>query len=167
MKRLDGVGNNTTLLMSIETFINLFVFFRSFSISWQVINDPQTLHQFGVYHTNLQRSAPPNNITDRGICAFGQARSNPQANVVWIRAEARSPDTLLERLVVRGYRSITDTALLHLVDCSPNLVYLDVSGTSVTSQGVRNFSAVKPNCLVVTSLKDEPVADVVREEHRE
>lgn len=109
------------------------------------------LNQFGVFQTN-QRFAPPNNITDRGICSFGQARSNLQANVVWIRAEARSPDTLIEHLEVRGYRGVTDTTLLHLAECSPNLRLLDVRGTSVTATGVRNFSSIKPNCRVVSDV---------------
>lgn len=114
------------------------------------------VQQFGVFNSSFhERYAPPNSITDRGICSFGQARNNPQANVVWIRAEVRSPDTLLERLEVRGYRGVTDTALLHLVECSPNLIHLDVTGTSVTAQGVRNFSALKPNCVVVSNAKDE------------
>lgn len=127
-----------------------------FSISWQVVNDPQMMNQFGIFNSSLQqRFAPVNNITDRGICSFGQARNNPQANVVWIRAEARNPDTLLERLEVRGYRGVTDTALLHLAECSPNLIHLDVTGTSVTAQGVRNFSALKPNCRVVSNVREE------------
>lgn len=114
------------------------------------------MDQFGVFHTNqYHRFAPPNNITDRGICSFGQARSNLQANLVWIRAEQRNPDTLLERLEVRGYRGVTDTTLLHLAECSPNLRHLDVTGTSVTAQGVRDFAAIKPNCVLVSAVEED------------
>lgn len=154
-KPLVVVGN-THIYIYNEDDANYYIILL-FSISWQVVNDPHVLNQFGVFNTSLQqqRYAPPNNITDRGICSFGQARTNPLANVVWIRAEARNPDTTLERLEVRGYRGVTDTALLHLVECSPNLRYLDVTGTSVTAQGVRDFSALKPNCVVVSNAKDE------------
>lgn len=93
-----------------------------------------------------------NLLSDRGICGFGHSRSNVQEGIIWIRAEARPADTLIERLVVRNYRTITDVTLRHLASCAPNLQYLDVTGTSVTTHGIRQFKAAKPNCIVVSHL---------------
>ena len=90
-------------------------------------------------------------VSDRGICSFGLPRNNVQDGVVWIRAEARAPDTLIEKLVVRHYRLITDVSLRHLVGCSPRLKLLDVTGTSVTAEGVRIFKREKPNCTVLSN----------------
>lgn len=55
---------------------------------------------------------------------------------------------------MRGYRGITDTSLLHLAECSPNLQLLDVTGTSVTPQGVRKFEEIKPNCRVIANVTE-------------
>jgi hypothetical protein len=60
-------------------------------------------------------------ISDRGICSFGMSRNNIQQGVIWIRAEHRQPDTLLERIVVRHYILVTDISLRHLSTCSPKL----------------------------------------------
>lgn len=88
-------------------------------------------------------------ISDRGLCSFGNPRNNVQEGIVWIRAEMRPADTLLERITVRYYRSITDVSLRHLASCAPNLRYLDVTGTSVTANGVAQFIAAKPQCEVI------------------
>lgn len=90
-------------------------------------------------------------ISDRGLCSFGMPRNNVQEGIVWIRAEQRPADTLLERITVRNYRAITDVTLRHLASCAPNLRYLDVTGTSVTASGISQFSAAKPNCEVIWS----------------
>lgn len=86
-------------------------------------------------------------ISDRGICSYGVS---PLPNWVWIRAEARNPNNSLERLVVRNYKRVTDNSLRHLGACSPNLVFLDVCGTSVTMDGVEQFKLIKPNCVVLS-----------------
>lgn len=95
-------------------------------------------------------SPPISLISDRGICSFGLARNNVQNGLIWIRAEYRSPDTLLEKITVKNYRLVTDTALKHLVSCSPNLNMLDVTGTSVTREGVMVFKSKKTNCVVLS-----------------
>lgn len=98
---------------------------------------------------------PTNNvnssISDRGLCSFGIPQRNVQEGVVWIRAEARPADTLLERITIRNYRSVTNVTLRHLADCAPNLQYLDVTGTSVTKEGVEIFLQSKPDCRVVSN----------------
>lgn len=89
-------------------------------------------------------------VSDRGICGFGLARNNVQEGIVWIRSELRPLDTLIERLTLRHYRSISDITLRHLAASAPNLRYLDVTGTSITQNGLRKFKASKPNCVVIS-----------------
>lgn len=79
-------------------------------------------------------------------------RRNVQDGIVWIRAEMRPVDTLLERITVRNYRSVTDITLRHLVQCAPNLQYLDVTGTSITIRGIQAFLKCKPDVQVVSDL---------------
>lgn len=79
----------------------------------------------------------------------GVPRRDVQDGIVWIRAEARPADTLLERITVRNYHTITDITLRHLAECAPNLRALDVSGTNVTAEGVRIFRQNMPLCEVI------------------
>lgn len=95
-----------------------------------------------------------NYITDRGMCSFGMPRRNVQEGIIWIRAELRPPDTLLERITVRNYIDVTDVTLRHLALCAPNLRYLDVTGTSVTKKGIATFLKDKPDCQVISELID-------------
>lgn len=89
-------------------------------------------------------------ISDRGIRSFGTPRQNLNEGIIYIRAEARPPHTLIERLALRHYSSITDVTLRHLAECAPNLQYLDVTGTSVTETGVTEFMNAKPDCVVLS-----------------
>lgn len=91
-------------------------------------------------------------ISDRGICSFGTPRENVNEGIIWIRADAlaRPADTFIERLTIRHYSSITDVTLRHLSLCAPNLQYLDVTGTSVTEAGIKEFINSKPNCVVIS-----------------
>lgn len=95
-----------------------------------------------------------NYITDRGMCSFGMPRRNVQEGIIWIRAELRPPDTLLERITVRNYLDVTDVTLRHLALCAPNLRYLDVTGTSVTLKGIKTFLFEKPDCQIISELLD-------------
>lgn len=88
-------------------------------------------------------------ISDRGICGFGSPRHPVQPGIVWIRADNRQNDHYLAKLVVRHYKRVTDTSLRHLALCSPNLVYLDLTGTSVTKEGIEKFKREIPGCLVI------------------
>ncbi|KAH8406507.1 hypothetical protein KR215_003511, partial [Drosophila sulfurigaster] len=92
-----------------------------------------------------------NYISDRAVYSFGRAENPVQPDVVWIRNSNRSPNTRLERISLRNYTHITNYTLEHLVQCSPNLVYIDVSGTGVTLLGVRMFKRQKPNCEVIAT----------------
>ncbi|EDW80896.1 uncharacterized protein Dwil_GK11314 [Drosophila willistoni] len=90
-------------------------------------------------------------VSDRAIYSFGRAPRPVQPDVVWIRHINRSPDNRLERISLRNYKNITNNSLDHLVQCSPNLVFIDVSGTSIDLAGLRMFKKVKPQCEVVAT----------------
>ncbi|XP_030246989.1 uncharacterized protein LOC108649502 [Drosophila navojoa] len=97
-------------------------------------------------------------VSDRAMYSFGRAYP-VQSDVVWIRNSNRSSNNRLERIELRNYPHITNYTLEHLVQCSPNLVYIDVSGTSVTSLGLRKFKKLKPECEVVAthlSMDEQP-----------
>ncbi|XP_017083294.2 uncharacterized protein LOC108116087 [Drosophila eugracilis] len=100
-------------------------------------------------------TSPQYFVSDRAMYSFGQASRPVQPDVVWIRNVNRSPDNRLERLSLRNYHLITNHTLEHLVQCSPNLIYIDVSGTSITLSGLRRFKSSKPECEVVASHLEE------------
>lgn len=125
-------------------------------ISWEVRNlypIADTPYRTMRYQ-NTMLNGSGNYITDRGMCSFGMPRRNVQENIIWIRAELRPPDTLLERITVRNYLDVTDVTLRHLALCAPNLRYLDVTGTSVTLKGINTFLKEKPDCQIVSELLD-------------
>lgn len=127
--------------------------FRERRISWEL----HPLHQRAdailrqMHNTGNPNSNVGSSISDRGMCSFGIPQRNVQQNVVWIRAEARPAETLLERITIRHYRAVTDVTLHHLAICAPNLQYLDVTGTSVTKEGIETFLQSKPDCRVVSN----------------
>lgn len=88
-------------------------------------------------------------ISDRGVCCFGRTRQPVHHGVIWIRFNNRPSENRFERFSVRDYKYVTDVSLQHLVQCSPNLVFLDVSGTSVTLDGIKRFKELKPECKLV------------------
>ena len=104
------------------------------------------------YRPGFYTPSAMNLISDRGICSFGVSPNNVMPNWIWIRAEAKNPNTSIERLVVKNYRQVTDTSLQHLKTCAPKLVYLDVSGTSVTKEAVEQFRIERPECVVVADV---------------
>ncbi|XP_017086819.2 uncharacterized protein [Drosophila bipectinata] len=109
------------------------------------------------YARRLRHRPPPCSsshqyyVSDRAIYSFGRAARPVEPDVVWIRHINRSPNNRLERLSLRNYHHITNHTLEHLVQCSPNLVYIDVSGTSITLSGLRRFKSSKPECEVVAT----------------
>lgn len=129
-------------------YSDIFVLFSQ-SI-FNAINDNLRAHN---YPQNNYENSMYSVISDRGICAFGQAANNAQDDVVWIRAPHApdSRDTPLEKLVLRHYTHVTDVTLRHLEQCSPKLVHLDVTGTSITEAGIRAFKVIKPNCTVISN----------------
>ncbi|XP_049290605.1 uncharacterized protein LOC125767762 [Anopheles funestus] len=87
-------------------------------------------------------------ISDRGICAYGVSR-NELAGAL-LDEILHHNLTGLERLSIRNYKLVTDTSLDHLETAAPHLKLLDVTGTSVTAQGIRNFRLSRPHCVVVS-----------------
>lgn len=90
-------------------------------------------------------------ITDRGICCFGRPQRPVEQGTIWVRIVNRPNENQFERLSIRHYRLVTDITLQHLVQCSPNLRYLDLTGTSVTREGVQVFKNSKPDCQIVAN----------------
>lgn len=86
-------------------------------------------------------------MTDIGICNLGCTRQTPSLpNVVTVRMDGVNPffhNPALHTLVVRGYTSITDSSLRHLAGVE-SLHSVDLSGTSVTINGVENFRCERP-----------------------
>lgn len=95
-------------------------------------------------------------ISDRGILSYGRVRPQVNQNLVYIRAagvEERPEHTSLEVLYIRNYEKITNASLEHLAHCSPKLKLLDVSGTSVTKDGVLQFKLLKTQCKVISDFE--------------
>ncbi|XP_058832426.1 uncharacterized protein LOC131690563 [Topomyia yanbarensis] len=107
-------------------------------------------------YLNLGPGAPGPNyvslVSDRGICAYGVSRQE-LGGAAFIREYFRPNMSSLERLLVRNYKLVTDTSLDHLESAAPNLKLLDVSGTSVTAEGVRNFKLARPNCTILSDFE--------------
>ncbi|XP_021710598.1 uncharacterized protein LOC5575275 isoform X2 [Aedes aegypti] len=91
-------------------------------------------------------------VSDRGVCAYGVSR-HELAGAAFIREYFRPNNTSLERLFVRNYKLVTDTSLDHLESAAPHLKLLDVTGTSVTAQGVRRFHLARPNCTILSDFE--------------
>lgn len=121
-------------------------------VFWDVL-DPLDRNHSRRLRAMAQTSSPPTQylVSDRAIYSFGRAANPVQPDVVWIRNSNRSPTNRLERILLRNYTYITNYTLEHLVQCSPNLIYIDVSGTSVTLSGLRNFKNLKPHCEVIAT----------------
>uniref|UniRef100_A0A1A9ULX8 F-box domain-containing protein n=1 Tax=Glossina austeni TaxID=7395 RepID=A0A1A9ULX8_GLOAU len=96
-----------------------------------------------------QLTYPRNFISDQGLCSFGRSVNPTNHGRIWIGIRNRPNDTLIERFTIRNYKNITDVFLRHIVQCSPNLLYLDISGTGITFEGVKIFKESKPECKIV------------------
>ncbi|XP_017114532.1 uncharacterized protein LOC108137383 [Drosophila elegans] len=138
---------------------------------WNMLDPLDRDHSRRIRHRpSTCQASPQYFVSDRAIYSFGRATRPVQPDVVWIRNVNRSPDNRLERLSLRNYHLITNHTLEHLVQCSPNLVYIDVSGTSITLSGLRRFQSSKPECEVVASHlaaaeeADEDFAEVSKED---
>ncbi|XP_011057486.1 PREDICTED: uncharacterized protein LOC105147868 isoform X2 [Acromyrmex echinatior] len=111
-------------------------------------------------------------ISDRAICALGsdicdRERVNsylaPQRRIIILREDIRedrredrriSNNPNLKTLVVRNYPRVTNSSLIHLALNASRLEYLDVTGTSVTRDGVESFKSQKNNVKVVSSFDE-------------
>lgn len=100
-------------------------------------------------HSKRQPIYPRNFISDQGLCAYGRSLNPLNQGRIWISIRNRPDNTKIERLIVRNYTLVTDMFLRHIVQCSPHLNYLDVSGTSITQDGINLFKIAKPECEVI------------------
>ncbi|KAH8361785.1 hypothetical protein KR200_010322, partial [Drosophila serrata] len=138
---------------------------------WNMLDPLDRDYARRMRHRPTTCPAPPQcYVSDRAIYSFGRAARPVQPDVVWIRNINRSPDNRLERLSLRNYHHITNHTLEHLVQCSPNLIFIDVSGTSITLSGLRRFKSSKPECEVVAThltVDDEDATEVPIEEQED
>ncbi|XP_035920067.1 uncharacterized protein LOC118517723 [Anopheles stephensi] len=117
----------------------------------ELIHRPINGNQHQIF-VNLGIGQPAPNyvslVSDRGICAYGVSR-NEMAGAL-MEEILHHNLTGLERLSIRNYKLVTDTSLDHLESAAPHLKLLDVTGTSVTAQGIRNFKLSRPSCVVIS-----------------
>lgn len=103
---------------------------------WPLINPPQ--------------QDTDKNISDRSICSFGISAEGPQGFIRIINDDIRlNTMNNLKKLVINNYKNVSDFSLVHLSQCAPFLVHLDVRGTGVTPEGIARFKLKKPACTVV------------------
>ncbi|KAL7288563.1 hypothetical protein TKK_0017304 [Trichogramma kaykai] len=118
------------------------------------VNDIDANRLMGYIRNNVDRSL----ITDRSVCSLGIQGRNPNIAINHLEevqlAVGRSRETTnpnLQKLVVRNYPDVTNNSLTHLLHNAPKLVYLDVTGTSVTKQAVDNFRLQRPEVTLLSS----------------
>ncbi|XP_031826083.1 uncharacterized protein LOC116424184 isoform X2 [Nomia melanderi] len=97
-------------------------------------------------------------ITDRAICTLGSDTcdrriiNNSAEGVIVVEEDKRVfNNPHLKTLVVRNYPHVTNSSLVHLALNASSLEYLDVTGTSVTRQGVEAFKSQKANVKIISS----------------
>ncbi|KMQ88071.1 f-box lrr-repeat protein 12 [Lasius niger] len=100
-------------------------------------------------------------ISDRAICALGSdscdrkvINSSPQGMIILQENRRISNNPNLKILVVRNYPRVTNSSLVHLALNASRLEYLDVTGTSVTKDGIESFKSQKTNVKVVSSFDE-------------
>ncbi|KAH0949559.1 hypothetical protein HN011_001026 [Eciton burchellii] len=109
---------------------------------------------FPLENCGLQRCL----VSDRAICALGSdtcdrkvINSSPQGIIILQEDRRISNNPNLKTLVVRNYPRVTNSSLVHLASNASKLEYLDVTGTSVTREGVQTFKLQKSNVKIVSS----------------
>ncbi|KAL6443454.1 hypothetical protein ACFW04_002949 [Cataglyphis niger] len=100
-------------------------------------------------------------ISDRAICALGSdscdrkvINSSPQGMIILQENRRISNNPNLKVLVVRNYPRVTNSSLVHLALNASKLEYLDVTGTSVTKNGIESFKSQKTNVKIVSSFDE-------------
>ncbi|TGZ49508.1 uncharacterized protein [Temnothorax longispinosus] len=102
-------------------------------------------------------------ISDRAICALGSDTCDrevvnsflaPQGMIILREDRRISNNPNLKTLVVRNYPRVTNSSLIHLALNASRLEYLDVTGTSVTRDGIESFKSQKNNVKVVSSFDE-------------
>ncbi|XP_068990802.1 uncharacterized protein [Neodiprion pinetum] len=99
-------------------------------------------------------------VSDRAICALGsyvcdRTILNNIQDMIFVEVDRRvvnNPN--LKELVVRNYPRVTNQSLVHLAANAPSLEYLDVTGTTVTREGVEMFKSQKPGVTILSSFDE-------------
>ncbi|XP_015183494.1 PREDICTED: uncharacterized protein LOC107070111 [Polistes dominula] len=98
-------------------------------------------------------------ISDRAIRAIGTTakkviHTSPHGILILEEENRIFNNPPLKTLVVRNYSQITNSSLIYLSNHILSLETLDVTGTSVTKQGVQTFKSKRPNVKVISSFDD-------------
>ncbi|XP_033331860.2 uncharacterized protein LOC117223600 isoform X1 [Megalopta genalis] len=134
-----------------------------------ILNPPPTFEDAHVAQFWVEDGFPWENnsfgrclITDRAICALGSDMcdrriiNNFLAEGVIVVEDGKRVfnNPHLKTLVVRNYPHVTNSSLVHLALNTSSLEYLDVTGTSVTKQGVEAFKSQKANVKILSSFDE-------------
>ncbi|XP_043494527.1 uncharacterized protein LOC122519249 [Polistes fuscatus] len=98
-------------------------------------------------------------ISDRAIRAIGTTakkviHTSPHGILILEEENRIFNNPPLKTLVVRNYSRITNSSLIYLSNHILSLETLDVTGTSVTKQGVQTFKSKRPNVKIISSFDD-------------
>ncbi|XP_011497861.1 PREDICTED: uncharacterized protein LOC105362194 [Ceratosolen solmsi marchali] len=134
------------------------VVYQNNHVNVELINE-NDLHHLIV---NLVNNADRCQISDRSICALGLRNNENNQEIIHNRDEVQlvqgrprtSTNPNLKKLIVRNYTGVTNQTLLHFVVNGPNLEYLDVTGTSVTKEGLQYFKIQRPDVNLVSSFDE-------------
>ncbi|KAK2586450.1 hypothetical protein KPH14_010725 [Odynerus spinipes] len=91
-------------------------------------------------------------ISDRAIRAIGSIdrkviHTSPHGIIFLEEDNQIFNNPLLKTLVVRNYPQVTNSSLVYLAEHVLSLEHLDVTGTSVTREGVQKFKLKRPNIV--------------------
>ncbi|XP_047357926.1 uncharacterized protein LOC124952308 isoform X2 [Vespa velutina] len=98
-------------------------------------------------------------ISDRAIRAIGSIarrviHTSPHGIIFLEEENQIFNNPLLKTLVVRNYPRVSNSSLVYLAEHVLSLEHLDVTGTSVTREGVQKFKSRRPNVKIVSSFDD-------------
>ncbi|XP_001608169.1 uncharacterized protein LOC100124249 [Nasonia vitripennis] len=137
----------------------------------QLQRGPEAIHQnhqvvngdaFNRLIFNMIDDTVRGNISDRSVCALGLVNHEINQEIIQNRNEVQvvqgrprtSTNPNLKKLVVRNYAGVTNQTLINFVVNGPKLEYLDVTGTSVTKEGLQFFKTNRPNVTIISSFDE-------------
>ncbi|XP_058798240.1 uncharacterized protein LOC131668243 isoform X2 [Phymastichus coffea] len=127
---------------------------------------PQAINQENIVQENNVELNHANDdrchVTDRSICSLSYHGSENNQEVVQHLEQVQllhgrvrsSTNPYLKKLVIRNYQGVTDQTLQHFCNHGPSLLYLDVTGTSVTKEGLQNFKIQRPEVILISSFSE-------------
>ncbi|XP_014213796.1 uncharacterized protein LOC106643254 [Copidosoma floridanum] len=123
-----------------------------------MVNENEYNHLF----RNIVNNADRFQVSDRSLCTLGLCSNENNEEIINLREEvqlvqgrARTlTNPKLKKLVVRNYAGVTNQTLLHFTVNGRELKYLDVTGTSVTKEGLQNFKLQRPDVTIISSFEE-------------